>query len=121
MLLATALTMTGSWHDEHRGYSAHGHALTREAGSVFDGNQPGSVVLVTRGNEVLLRQASGMADVENRVATQPRAGDHRLCVLQSHQPRRQRARQQKRGVHGHIDADSHQRAADDQHAQPAPL
>ncbi|MCC4615895.1 beta-lactamase family protein [Xanthomonas campestris pv. asclepiadis] len=74
MLLVTALTMTGRAGATDSAATTHTvAALAREAGSFFEGNQPGGVVLITRGNEVLLRQASGMADVENRVAMQPDA------------------------------------------------
>lgn len=48
-------------------------ALTREADTFFKDNQPGGVVLVTRGDAVLLRKAYGMADIENGVAMQPDA------------------------------------------------
>lgn len=47
--------------------------LAREADAFFKGNQPGGVVLVTRGDTVLLRRAYGMADIENGLAMQPDA------------------------------------------------
>jgi CubicO group peptidase (beta-lactamase class C family) len=47
--------------------------LARETDAFFKGNQPGGVVLVTRGDTVLLRRAYGMADIENGLAMQPDA------------------------------------------------
>lgn len=48
-------------------------ALAREAAGFFNDQQPGGVVLVTRGDQVLLRQAYGLADIENNVAMRPDA------------------------------------------------
>lgn len=48
-------------------------ALAREAASFFKDGLPGGVVLVTRGDTVLLRQGYGLADVENGVAMRPEA------------------------------------------------
>lgn len=42
-------------------------ALEQQAQRFFNAGQPGGVVLVKRGDEVLLRQAYGLADLENQV------------------------------------------------------
>ncbi|HEY0333939.1 MAG TPA: serine hydrolase domain-containing protein [Stenotrophomonas sp.] len=48
-------------------------ALHDQADAYFHDQQPGGVVLVTRGDQVLLRKAYGLADVENAVPMQPDA------------------------------------------------
>ncbi|AGC48264.1 beta-lactamase [Myxococcus stipitatus DSM 14675] len=45
--------------------------LERAAEPFFSPSQPGGVVLVRKGNEVLLRKAYGLSDVENHVAMKP--------------------------------------------------
>lgn len=45
--------------------------LQEKSARFFQGSQPGGVVLVRKGDTVLLRQAYGMADVENQVAMKP--------------------------------------------------
>lgn len=47
--------------------------LEQRADRFFADSQPGGVVLVRRGDEILLRKAFGMADVENGVAMRPDA------------------------------------------------
>lgn len=69
LLLATALAFAGTAaakQDELAKGTTQ--ALAREAAAFFSGQQPGGVVLVTRRDEVLLRQAYGLADIENGVA-----------------------------------------------------
>ncbi|TDR37853.1 CubicO group peptidase (beta-lactamase class C family) [Tahibacter aquaticus] len=74
LLLATALASAGAaGAKEGVPAKAATAALAREAGEFFKGHQPGGVVLVTRGDEVLLRQAYGLADIENGVAMRPDA------------------------------------------------
>ena len=68
LLLSTALASTAT-----AATKATTQALAREAAEFFNGQQPGGVVLVTRGNEVLLRRAYGLADIENGVAMRPDA------------------------------------------------
>lgn len=46
-------------------------SLRQRSDRFFDGAQPGGVVLVRRGDEVLLRQAYGLADIENQVPMRP--------------------------------------------------
>ena len=69
LLLATALAFAGTAAAK-QGEPAKGttQALAREAAAFFSGQQPGGVVLVTRRDEVLLRQTYGLADIENGVA-----------------------------------------------------
>ncbi|MBV6806468.1 serine hydrolase domain-containing protein [Xanthomonas euvesicatoria] len=74
MLLATALSMAGTARATGTTPPASAPAeLAREAAAFFKESQPGGVVLVTRGDQVLLRQAYGMADIENGVTMQPDA------------------------------------------------
>lgn len=74
LLLATTLAMTGmAGAKEGPTEKATREALVREADAFFNGQQPGGVVLVTRGDEILLRQAYGLADIENGVAMRPEA------------------------------------------------
>ena len=61
LLLPAAVTRAGS----------PAATLQQHAARFFDGTQPGGVVLVRKGDEVLLRQAYGFADVENRVPMRP--------------------------------------------------
>lgn len=72
LLLATTLSLAGNAVAAAPDASAPA-ALAREAAAFFRDQQPGGVVLVTRGNEVLLRQAYGLADVENAVSMRPEA------------------------------------------------
>ncbi|WP_277573085.1 MULTISPECIES: hypothetical protein [Xanthomonas] len=65
MLLATALSMAGTTRATGTTPPASATAeLAREAAAFFKDSQPGGVVLVTRGDQVLLRRAYGMADIE---------------------------------------------------------
>jgi len=74
LLLATAsVFVSPAGAKEGASAKAAAAALAREADAFFTGQLPGGVVLVTRGNEVLLRQAYGLADVENGVAMRPDA------------------------------------------------
>ncbi|MBD5120010.1 serine hydrolase, partial [Xanthomonas citri pv. citri] len=74
MLLATALSMAGTVRATETTPPASATVeLAREAAAFFKDSQPGGVVLVTRADQVLLRQAYGMADIENGVAMQPDA------------------------------------------------
>ncbi|NJC35800.1 hypothetical protein GGR60_000290 [Xanthomonas arboricola] len=74
MLLATASTMAGTASTTDTAATTRTvAALAREAGIFFDGHRPGDVVLVTCGNEVVVRQTYAMTDVENREAMQPDA------------------------------------------------
>ena len=61
LLLPAAVTRAGS----------PAATLQQHAARFFDGTQPGGVVLVRKGDEILLRQAYGFADVENRVPMRP--------------------------------------------------
>lgn len=45
--------------------------LQRKAADLFEKGPPGGVVLVRKGDDILLRQAYGLADVENGVAMKP--------------------------------------------------
>lgn len=47
--------------------------LEQRAEAFFAGSQPGGVVMVKRGDEVLLRRAYGLADVENQAPMRPEA------------------------------------------------
>ncbi|WP_126945684.1 hypothetical protein [Xanthomonas sp. BRIP62409] len=74
MLLATASTMAGTASATDTAATTRTvAALAREAVTFFDGHRPGDVVLVTRGNAVVLRQTYAMTDVGNREAMQPDA------------------------------------------------
>jgi CubicO group peptidase (beta-lactamase class C family) len=74
LLLATALAFAGTTQaKEALPAKATTDALAREAAAFFKDQQPGGVVLVTRRDEVLLRQAYGSADIENGVAMRPDA------------------------------------------------
>ena len=74
LLLATALALTGTARAQQGPPAkATSAALARVAGEFFKDQQPGGVVLVTRGDGVLLRQAYGLADIENGVAMRPDA------------------------------------------------
>lgn len=74
LLLATALVFpAAAGAKEGVPAKATTEALAREAAGFFRDQQPGGVVLVTRGDQVLLRQAYGLADVENGVAMRPEA------------------------------------------------
>ena len=70
--LAAALALSGTAHAQEQPTSTI-DALAREADTFFAGQQPGGVVLVTRGDEVLLRRAYGQADIENAVTMRPEA------------------------------------------------
>jgi len=72
VLMASALVMTGSAAATNAA-PARTEALAREADAFFKDQQPGGVVLVTQGDQVLLRRAYGMADIENGVAMRPDA------------------------------------------------
>jgi len=72
VLMASALAMTGSAAATNAA-PARTEALAREADAFFKDQQPGGVVLVTQGDQVLLRRAYGMADIENGVAMRPDA------------------------------------------------
>lgn len=72
VLMASALVMTGSAAATNA-VPARTEALAREADAFFKDQQPGGVVLVTQGDQVLLRRAYGMADIENGVAMRPDA------------------------------------------------
>lgn len=74
LLLAAALAMAGTaGAKEGSTGKATRRALAHEADGFFKGQQPGGVVLVTRGDEILLRRAYGLADIENGVAMRPEA------------------------------------------------
>ncbi|MBO9716289.1 MAG: beta-lactamase family protein [Pseudoxanthomonas sp.] len=78
LLLTAMLVMTGTagaktGAEEGQRGTATREALVREVDAFFKDQQPGGVVLVTRGDEILLRQAYGLADIENGVAMRPEA------------------------------------------------
>ncbi|MCC4621864.1 beta-lactamase family protein [Xanthomonas cassavae CFBP 4642] len=74
VVLMTVLGMAGpAVAGQAQGAADARTALAREAATFFEDSQPGGVVLVTRGDQVLLRQAYGLADIENGVAMQPDA------------------------------------------------
>ena len=73
-LLTMVLVLSGAARaEEGLSATAAAQALAREADAFFKDQQPGGVVLVTRGDEVLLRRAYGLADIENGVAMRPDA------------------------------------------------
>jgi len=74
VLMASALVMSGPTAARNAAPATdRTAALVREADAFFKGQQPGGVVLVTQGDQVLLRRAYGMADIENGVAMRPDA------------------------------------------------
>ncbi|SBV50906.1 D-Ala-D-Ala carboxypeptidase [Xanthomonas bromi] len=74
MVLVTALRISGPAGTKQPAPQASATAaLVREADAFFKGSRPGGVVLVTRGNQVLLRQTYGMADIEKGIAMQANA------------------------------------------------
>ncbi|NYF22088.1 CubicO group peptidase (beta-lactamase class C family) [Xanthomonas sp. JAI131] len=71
-LLAAVLAMAGTAHAATGAVAAPAEAgLAQAATDFFKDAGPGGVVLVTRGDRVLLRQAYGMSDMENGVPMQP--------------------------------------------------
>lgn len=73
VLMASALVMTGSAAATNAA-PARTEALAREADAFFKDQQPGGVVLVTQADQVLLRRAYGMADIEDGVAMRSASG-----------------------------------------------
>jgi|GEM_PF-5209492 hypothetical protein len=72
VLMASALVMSSPTAATNAA-PAGTEALAREADAFFKDQQPGGVVLVTQGDQVLLRRAYGMADIEDGVAMRPDA------------------------------------------------
>lgn len=73
-LMATVLAVTGTAGAKQVSRAEDmTAALAREASDFFKEHKPGGVVLVKRGDEVLLRQAYGLADIEHGVAMRPDA------------------------------------------------
>lgn len=71
-LLATVLAMVGTAQAAAGAVAAQPEKdLAQAATAFFKDAGPGGVVLVTRGDRVLLRQAYGLSDVENDVPMQP--------------------------------------------------
>ena len=74
VLMASALVMSGPTAARNAAPATdRTAALVREADAFFKGQQPGGVVLVTQSDQVLLRRAYGMADIEDGVAMRPDA------------------------------------------------